>query len=80
MSSAQLKCLETSDSGGFLMEIGYFSIFWQFSMESADAKRVLRAGIIWDGAGEFKEVMVGVGCENMVVFGEISLLVAFLKI
>jgi hypothetical protein len=30
--------------------------------------------MIWDGAGEFKEVMVGVGCEKMLVFGEISLL------
>jgi hypothetical protein len=41
-SSAQLKRLETSGSGGFLMEIEYFSIFWRFSVESADAKRVLR--------------------------------------
>jgi hypothetical protein len=34
--------LETSGSGGFLMEIEYFSIFWQFSVESADAKRIFR--------------------------------------
>jgi len=36
--------------------------------------------MIWDGAGEFKEVMDGVGCEKVVFFGEISLLVAFSKI
>jgi len=42
--------------------------------------RVSQAGMIWDGAGEFKEVMDGVGCKIMVVFGEISLVVAFSKI
>lgn len=36
--------------------------------------------MILDSAGEFKEVMDGVGCEKIVVFGEILLVVVFSKI
>ena len=42
MSSAQLKRVETRDSGLFWMEMGYFSTFWWFSVKSPEAERVLR--------------------------------------
>lgn len=58
-SSAQLKHVETTDSGVFGVKMGCFSSFWQFSTKSADAERVLRAVTIEVDAGDSVD-----GCDS----------------
>ena len=51
-SSAQLKHLETSGSGGFGVRIGDFSVFCTFFANPADAGRVLRSVEMVGSAGD----------------------------
>lgn len=52
-SSAQLKRVETSDSGCFviMMEVGDFSIFWWFFMKPADSGLILKVVGTGDSLG-----------------------------
>ena len=59
VSSAQLKHVETSGSGGFGVKISDFSVFWWFSMELTDSELVSRAVTMLIGAGD----TVG-GCDS----------------